>query len=628
MAHIKQLIARLAIVYLLFALCRLFFYIYNIESFELLEAQEFIFIFIYALRFDTSAIFYGNLLVILLHLLPFKSRETSWYQKMLKGVFFFSNGLVLLLEVADIGYFQYAFRRILRSDFEMSSDVQNLLPQFLSEFWFLVLFYFLLLTTAYYLYKKTELIVQQEYHFSKQILLLIPTLGLFFIGLRGGVQSRPLMPIVASQYVSNAQLMPLVSNTTLGVIHSFQQRTLEKKNYFDEATLEKLYTTTRFVTKDSFQKKNIVILICESMGREYIGYFNKDTESHTPFLDSILDLGLNFVNTYANGTRSTQGIVAIVGGIPSLMADPFMFSAYQNNQITGLGTILNKYGYTNAFFHGGENGTMGFSQFVPITGVQKYYGRTEYISANGDKDYDGNWGIWDIPFYDYTLKEINQFSQPFFATLFSINVHHPFNTEASFAAKYPNLDKRLVAIKYADYNLRLFFEKAQQQPWFKNTLFVITADHTGPDRSEKYIHSEGCYRIPLLFYAPGDSLLVGKRTEVTQQIDIQPSILGYLGYPEPFFAFGNNKFDSSNQFHVSFTFKEDVYQLIEGNYVLQFDGNESIGLYNRIDDVYLNDNLINKFPGIAAQMEEKLKAIIQTHHQKMIDNKLYWENKI
>jgi phosphoglycerol transferase MdoB-like AlkP superfamily enzyme len=621
--YIWLLVQRLLIAYLLFSMCRVVFYLYNSSSFEGIETGELLFVFFAALRFDTSSIFYANGLVILMQLFPFSFRAVPWYQQLQKGIFLLCNGIVLLLEVADIAYFQYAFRRLLRNDFAMSDDIQNLLPLFISEFWLLVLFYLGLIFLGYYLYKKTEKQLVYSVNWAIQAVLLLVTGGLTVIGMRGGLQIRPLMPIVASQYVSNTQYMPLVSNTTLGLIHSFQQRTIGYKNYFDKKTVQKIYPLDRRSIRDSFTKKNVVILVCESLGREYIGYFGKG-ESQTPFLDSLLGEGLNFVNMYANGTRSTQGIVAISGGLPSLMLDPFMFSAYQTNNITGLGTLLAKEGYANAFFHGGEIGTMSFDQFMPAVGVKKYYGRSNYIEGSGyeeDRDYDGNWGIWDLPFYDYALKEISKFENPFFATLFSINVHHPFNVEPWFAQKYPKMDKRLRSIKYADYNLRIFFEKASKEPWFDNTLFVITADHTGPHRSVNYIHREGSYRIPLLLYNPSDTVLKGIRNEVTQQIDIMPTVLGYLGYPTEFKAFGVDKFDEANTQHYSYTFEKEIYQIIGEVFVLQFDGEQTIALYNRYKDPSLKKNVQKDHPKVVLKLERQLKAVIQRHHQRLIDNK-------
>ncbi len=129
--YVSLLFKRLAIVYLLFAICRVLFYAYNVSSFSGISTGELGFLFMVALRFDTSSILYANAVVVLMHLLPFSLRGAKWYQKTLKGVFFISNGCVLIFEIADVAYYPYAFRRMLRSDFDMGTDIQNLMPQFI-----------------------------------------------------------------------------------------------------------------------------------------------------------------------------------------------------------------------------------------------------------------------------------------------------------------------------------------------------------------------------------------------------------------------------------------------------------------------------------------------------------------
>ena len=621
--YVRLLILRLAIVFLLFTLCRLFFYLYNTSSFENIETGELLYIFVSALRFDTSSIFYTNILLIAMHLFPFGIRASVWYQKIQKYIFLFTNAIVLLFELGDIVYFPYAYRRMLGNDFGMGKDIQNLFPQFLSDFWYLLLIFSILIYLSFYLYNKTEnKISGLSQKLIPQIILFIGGLAITITGMRGGLQLRPLMPINASDYVSNTQYMPLVSNTTLGLIHSMQQRRIFYKNYFDTESLHNIFNLDRKYESQEFSKKNVVLLICESMGKEYTGYFTEG-ESHTPFLDSLLQKGLNFENMYANGSRSTQGIVSITGGLPALMTDPYIFSAYQNNNLIGLGDLLGNEGYTNAFFHGGEVGTMGFSHFMPIVGVYKYYGRSHYLQDNNypaNQDYDGNWGIWDVPFYDYALKKIKTFETPFYTTLFSINAHHPFNTEPWFEELYPETDKKIRAIKYADYNLKLFFEKASEEPWYKNTLFVITADHSGPGNNPLYTNNDGRYKIPLLLYCPSDSNLTGKFYPVTEQIDIMPTVLHYLGYPHHFKAFGLSKFDTLNHQHYNYTYEKGIYQITGKEYVLQFDGLKSIALYHRINDIFLKNNIITKYPEIVRKLERQLKAMIQVHNKSLIDN--------
>src|SRR5690606_39267322 len=129
-----------------------------------------------------------------------------------------------------------------------------------------------------------------------------------------------------------------------------------------------------------------------------------DGVSYTPFLDSLAGEGMSFTNSYANGLRSAEGLRAIFSGIPSLMAEPFTTSVYSTNKITSIPGLLKTQRYHTSFSHGATNGSMSFDVFTRSAGVDHYYGRTEY---NNDKDYDGNWGIYDEPFLQYFEQGLN-----------------------------------------------------------------------------------------------------------------------------------------------------------------------------------------------------------------------------
>lgn len=620
-----RLLLRLLLLYAAMVLCRLLFWVYNADAFSGLTGGELLAIFFYALRFDTSSLLYVNALFILLHILPLPWRDRKGYERLQKGVFYCSNLPMFFLELSDVAYFPFAFRRMLRGDFHMQSDIKNLLPQFLSEFWWLIACFVLLIVLLEMGYRRTQRIRLQATRLWVQLVLFPICIGLVIIGMRGGLQLRPLMPQAAAQYVSDTRFMPLVSNTTLQLIHSFQQTSIQPKNYLPESELAQLFPLEQRPRLASMQRLNVVFLVIESFGCEYIGYFHPDRPSHTPFLDSLLssNKGLVFNNMYANGTRSTQGIVAIAGGFPSLMNDPFMFSSYQSNALVGMGNLLQKEGYETGFFHGGEVGTMDFDKFAKVVGFQHYHGRSQYIEDNdypAERDYDGNWGVWDIPFYQYTLQQLNGYREPFFATIFTINPHHPFNVPADFEAQHPDTEKLWRAVRYADTALRFFWQQAQQQSWFQRTLFAITADHIGPVQSELYQQRVYRYRIPLWLHAPADTMLRGVHVYPTQQIDIQPTVLQYLGYPHPYPALGSDQLDSMNRRPYSYTYESGIYQIMDATYSLQFDGEHVIALFDHQRDPLLQQNRLGELPEVQARLEKQLKAAIQTHHRVLITN--------
>lgn len=184
----------------------------------------------------------------------------------------------------------------------------------------------------------------------------------------------------------------------------------------------------RFV-KDFETRPNFVIIILESFGQEVIGFYNKEMDNNlTPFLDSILSNSLVF-DGMANGRKSIEALPSIFCGIPSLIGIDYPSSRYSANHVEGIGFLLKRQGYTTAFFHGGNNGTMSFDATAAAAGFDYYYGRTEY---NNDNDFDGRWGIFDMPFLQYTVKQLDTLSKPFISAIFTLSSHHPFKLPKNY----------------------------------------------------------------------------------------------------------------------------------------------------------------------------------------------------
>lgn len=178
-------------------------------------------------------------------------------------------------------------------------------------------------------------------------------------------------------------------------------------------------------------------------------------------------------------------------------------------------------------------------------------------------------------------------------------------------------------IRYADHALRRFFESASREPWFDNTLFVITADHTNQSCLPQYQSDLGLFSVPIIFYAPGDSTLRGLRSDIiAQQTDIMPTVLGYLGYDRPYVAFGCDLLATppAETWAVSYN---GLYQYVKGDYMVQFDGDRLHAVYRFKEDPLLKNNLLNVAPvDTIAGIEKELKAVIQQYMQRMNGNRL------
>ena len=362
-----------------------------------------------------------------------------------------------------------------------------------------------------------------------------------------------------------------------------------------------------------FNKENVVVIILESFSKEYTSLGGG--KSLTPFLDSLMGQSLTFINGFSNGTKSIEGIPAILSSLPSLYENPFINSIYANNYQSSFATILSKEGYKTAFFHGGINGTMNFDDWSPLAGYEDYFGKNEY---NNNSDFDGYWGIWDEPFLQYSVKKMCQFKEPFHSAIFTLSSHHPYFVPDKYKNKFPRgYLENSECIGYADYSLRQFFDSAKKTKWYNNTLFILTADHGSLSKNSFYNNPVGNLTIPILFFKP-DNSLKKQNNFAFSQIDILPSALNYLGYNKPFFAFGNSYKDETNG-HDYF-YQNGTYFSYSDSIVFYFNQNKINAVYNFKRDSNLTKSIHNQYPIIDSIYTAKYRAFIQTYHHTLISN--------
>ena len=157
-------------------------------------------------------------------------------------------------------------------------------------------------------------------------------------------------------------------------------------------------------------------------------------------------------------------------------------------------------------------------------------------------------------------------------------------------------------------------------PWFNNTIFVITADHTSSTGEEpEYKNNVGKFRIPILFYVPNDASMVKVDEKNFQQIDILPSLVDYLQLNTNLISYGKS-YKSKQDFVVNYL--DNIYNLEMGDFYLAFDGTKSLGLYNWKKDPLLKDNLIKKETETKEKMERFIKAYIQSFNHRVSKNQL------
>ncbi|WP_162428508.1 LTA synthase family protein [Pontibacter pudoricolor] len=627
----------LSLAMLLYTITRILFFVFNRDMFEATTIADFSYLLLPGLRFDLSTVLYTNLLFMALMLLPFRFRYNTGYRRLLKYIFIVTNSIALSANLIDIVYYRFTLRRTTWSVLQEFANENGgaLAGSFIVDFWYIPLLWFLLIAFMVWLYDKIKMQspprvsswVYYPAHTAVMALVVFLSIG----GMRGGFahSTRPITLSNAGEYVKRPNEMYLVLNTPFSMLRTIGKTNYNKVSYFDEQQLDSIYSPLHTPADTAaFRKKNVVIIVLESFGKEVMGGYNPDRigkdgyQSYTPFLDQLMPDSKVYWHSFASGRKSIDALPSILTSIPSIQ-EPFVLTPYASNDLPSLPRTLNAEGYHTAFFHGAPNGSMGFKAFMNLIGTKEYYGKDEY---NNDADFDGMWGIWDEEFLQFTADKLNTFKEPFLGTVFTLSSHHPYKVPERYEGKLKKGPLPLFqGINYTDMALQKFFEKASKMPWYKNTLFVITADHAGaPRHYPEYNTDWGAFSIPIIFYAPGDPAFKGTEQRIVQQLDIMPTVLSYLNYNKPYFSFGKNMLDNSVQ-DFAVNYNAGVYQWFEGDLLLQFDGSKTIALYNYQQDIMLKQDLQDSLPEKRQQMENRVKAFIQQYNNRMIENKLLVE---
>jgi phosphoglycerol transferase MdoB-like AlkP superfamily enzyme len=215
---------------------------------------------------------------------------------------------------------------------------------------------------------------------------------------------------------------------------------------------------------------------------------------------------------------------------------------------------------------------------------------------------------------------MDSMKQPFMTSLFSVSSHHPFKVPEQYEGVFPkgNLPVHQ-CVGYTDNALRNFFQEASQMDWYKNTIFVITADHSSASYYESSRNSLSRFAIPLLLYVPDDNAMVKWDKGIAQQIDIMPTVLNYLNYSKPYVAFGNDLLKTDKKRFV-INYANQNYQYFNGDTIIHFDGQKLNAVYDFHTDSLLTSNIKEEVN--ASFAEDKCKAFIQQYNNRLIDDEL------
>ena len=647
----------LLVVYCAYTVCRGIFLMLNWSLYaDTLTWRHGLELFGAGLMFDTPAILYTNAVILLMLLLPLHWKERPGFYRVARWIYTIVNSIAVYMNLMDCVYFPFTGKRTTASVFaEFSNEsTGEMLKIFGGQFvshWYLVLLAALVTWAFWKLFKPNGNgsnggdginRVNGKFSFSRyylvQVVSLLIAIPLCIAAIRGGFtkSTRPITISNANQYVDRPAETGIVLNTPFSIFRTLKKTPFVTPNYMSNEEALALYTPLHQPAGDgTFTPRNVVVLILESYSKQHIGFYNKTLRNgtykgFTPFLDSLITVSKTWQYSYANGRKSIEGMPSVLSSLPNFV-EPLFLTPASLNSMSGLARELgeNK-GYTTAFFHGAQNSSMGFHAFARATGFQHYYGREEYNADpnfNGDADFDGTWAIWDEEFFQFYAQQMSKMQQPFMTALFSASSHDPFVIPEKYKGRFPQGERPLQeCIAYTDYALKRFFESASHEPWYNNTLFVITADHVSQQIDPFYCTTLGNYCVPIILYAPGDPSLQGYDQErIVEQIDIMPTVLSYLHYDLPYIAFGRDMIGTpvSEGLALHWLPESSSYEFVWGNYALQFDGKDVTAAYKFRSDSTFSHNVLHTMPqDTLKMMQRQMKSFIQQYMQRMNGDQL------
>lgn len=625
--------SNILLVMVLYTISRLFFFWVNVDLYPNVSVSHLLEMLAGGLRFDLTALLYLNSLYLLFVLLPLPStiRNHHNYISTAKWAFWVPNILGFIVNCMDIVYVRFTDRRTtctVFTEFQNDGNLVSIIWQSMWQYWYVTLFGIALLTLLILCTRKQWHVATPHktwVYYTAEIVLMLATIYFIVIGIRGGFgkYTRPITISNAMQYTNTPQETAILLNTPFSLMKSLENTMYIHPHYFNDEEIEELFSpihTDEIEENGRLGQVNVVVLILESFSKEYIGFYNQHIDGYngfTPFLDSLLAQSVTYTHSFASGRKSIDAMPSVLSSIPMLI-EPYVVTPYSTNAVSSLAACLKEEGYATAFFHGAPNGSMGFQAYARSAGFEQYLGMDEY---DGIEAFDGTWAIWDEEFLQYYARSMNQMKQPFMTAIFTASSHHPFRVPKQYEGVFPRGTQPIhQCVGYTDYALREFFAYAEQQDWYENTLFVLTADHTNQVSLPEYATAKGIFEVPIAFYSPRWNQRNLQIQGAVSQTDIMPSVLAYLGYNKPFFSFGEDILTQEKKHPYAVCYNHPVYQLLSDSLLLQFDGKEVCAVYNHQNDPMLQYNIAEQTN--TQEMETFLRAYIQQYIYRLTTNQL------
>lgn len=582
------------------------------------------------LRFDLSAFSMVFLLPIVLLFLPI---ELKGFRKMVWLLVLLLHFAWMAIALGDLIFYSISHRRAAAEFGAVFASWRDFWSFVKGSAIYIVLGIPVGILPFYFLYRR-QIAKELEPISLVQSLVTIAVLILVgIIGIRGGLQGRPLNAthafVVGDYFLGNVALNPVFA--TIKMAYSDSSVTINRtyatlaKSELREllATKNDKFPEDNFVfyrssspTQQKHIPKNVVIFIMESWSAADLGWFGNPLKA-TPNFDRLADKGVSFTQAYAFGSRSITAIPTIASSIAALFGKPYTTSTYANNKQRGIGTIFAEKGYATYFITGYKAGAQGFSTYMRVAGFEKIITR-ENLGLGPEKS-DGVWGTYD----HYTFARAHEIftaeRQPFIAIVPSLQPHHPYRLPTDYAERdfYREIPRvaHFNALRYSDYALGEFLRLAEKSPYFKDTLFVITADHT---YTQNGVMAK--FHIPLVFYAPG-FLKPERRHNLASQLDILPTVIEILGLQTTHAAMGKSLWQKNSPEWALIDMDSNVGCLMKP-WGIVVNKDSPVAAYNFITDPDFSHNLLPSHHTILDSRISQCYSLLYAINESIRENRI------
>lgn len=493
------------------------------------------------------------------------------------------TGIVLLITLADITVYHHWAIKINLTAIQFAQHPREVFASIGSEdqIPLLVLVYVILMAGFVWFWLKIVARLNYTLIPNKKNILIYPISfvlisGLSVLGIRGGFQLEPINQS-AVYFSEKAIYNHTAVNATWNLMNKWvNNRDGDNPYHYGNASeidqsLHRFYTSSDKYPSlvDSTIKPNLVFILLEGFTADVIGAFGGET-GLTPTIDSLIKQGLIFTQFYSNGDRTYKGLPSILNGYPSQPTSSITQNPDLTGKISSLAKTLEQSNYHSSFYYGGESEFANIKSYLLNSGFDKIVDIRDFPSA-----YRGlKWGVSDHYVFERMSRDLSVATQPFFSCILTLSSHEPYDVpmEPKIQGKaIPDLFRNTVY--YTDWSLGQFIHLSENQPWYSNTLFILTADHGNPLPKEYATNFDpGRFKIPLVIFGnPLKQEYKGKRIElIGSHTDIAKTVLQGLGERSDAFRYSKNLLANNVSSAAFYTF-DNGFGLINSTTKLVFD---------------------------------------------------------